>query len=53
MNAKLLVLPLLLLGLAFFIWACLRSAGVPGGGWLIPGGLAAWLLAGILDRLGA
>jgi hypothetical protein len=37
-----------LLAAAFFIWACLGSAGVSVPGWLIPGGLAAWVLAGII-----
>lgn len=36
---------LMLLAAAFFIWAALRSAGIPGQSWLIPGGLAAWVLA--------
>jgi hypothetical protein len=39
---------LMLLAAAFFIWACLGSAGVPTQPWLIPGGLAAWVLAGII-----
>lgn len=40
---------LLLLATAFFIWAALVSAGLPREPWLIPGGLAAWVLAAVLD----
>jgi len=39
---------LCLLAAAFFIWACLGSAGVTAPAWLVPGGLAAWVLAGII-----
>lgn len=44
----LLVYALQILGLIFFVWACLKSAGVPGDAWLVPGGLAAWLLSAII-----
>jgi hypothetical protein len=47
-NRSLLGFLLQLLGAVFFVWACLRSAGVPGGAWLVPGGLAAWLLSALL-----
>ena len=39
---------LLWLALAFFVWKCLGSAGVYAPAWLLPGGLAAWVLSGIL-----
>ena len=39
---------LLFLAAAFFIWAALGSAGVSAPAWLVPGGLAAWVLAGIV-----
>jgi hypothetical protein len=39
---------LLWLALAFFIWLCLKSAGVSAPSWLLPGGLAAWVLSEIL-----
>ena len=47
-NRSLLAFLLQLLGVVFFVWACLKSAGVPGGAWLVPGGLAAWLLSVLL-----
>lgn len=51
MNHKeLLALLLLWLALAFFVWDCLRSAGVPGSAWLLPGGLAAAVLSVIVHR---
>lgn len=36
---------LLALAVAFFIWDALTYVKVPGGHWLLPGGLAAWALA--------
>ena len=36
---------LLFLAAAFFIWAALSSIGLPKEAWLVPGGLAAWVLA--------
>ena len=36
---------LLVVAAAFFVWAALSSTGLPGEPWLIPGGLAAWVLA--------
>lgn len=36
---------LLWLSFAFFVWACLATAGLPGEPWLIPGGLAAAVLS--------
>lgn len=36
-----------LLGAAafFFIWAAASSAGLPHEAWLVPGGLAAWVIS--------
>ena len=39
---------LMLLALAFFIWACLGSAGLSAPAWLVPGGLAAWALSALV-----
>lgn len=36
---------LLFVAAAFFIWAALSSIGLPHEAWLVPGGLAAWVLA--------
>jgi hypothetical protein len=47
-NRSLLAFLLQVLGVVFFVWAALKSAGVPGGAWLLPGGLAAWLLSVLL-----
>lgn len=33
------------LAAAFFIWAALSSVGLPHEAWLVPGGLAAWVLS--------
>ena len=36
------------LATTFFVWAALTVAGLPGGWkWLVPGGLAAWVLSEI------
>lgn len=39
---------LLWLAAAFFIWDCLTYAGIPHEPWLLPGGLAAWVLSLII-----
>lgn len=39
---------LLALAFAFFVWDALTYVHVPGGHWLLPGGLAAWALAVLL-----
>lgn len=39
---------LLWLAFAFFVWLCLKSAGVSAPAWLLPGGLAAWVLSEIV-----
>lgn len=36
---------LMFLGAAFFTWAALTSVGLPHESWLIPGGLAAWVIS--------
>ena len=36
---------LLFLAAAFFVWAALSSIGLPHEPWLVPGGLAAWVIS--------
>ena len=36
---------LLFLAAAFFTWAALSSVGLPHEPWLVPGGLAAWVIS--------
>ena len=36
---------LLFLAAAFFTWAALSSVGLPHEAWLVPGGLAAWVIS--------
>ena len=36
---------LLFLAAAFFVWAALSSVGLPHEPWLVPGGLAAWVIS--------
>ena len=36
---------LLFLAAGFFTWAALSSVGLPHEAWLVPGGLAAWVIS--------
>ena len=36
---------LLFLAAAFFTWAALSAVGLPHESWLVPGGLAAWVIS--------